>query len=665
MKTIRLKKLHLYNFRAINDLAIEPKGGDVLDILGKNGTGKTTIADGISWLFWGKDSHGNAKFDIKTLDENNEPINFLDHTVHGILEIDKGGDTIQLLELTKTLKENWVKHRGATEKTFEGHVTEYFINGVSVGQRKYKDKIAEIIDEETFKQLTDPRYFAQKLPWEKRRETLLKFADVTDQDVIDSLPELQPLTEMLAQHNLDDNKKMIKAEQTKINGQIEEIPIQIQEASRAVSDIESDSLEEEEAGKKFTTDNLEKLQAEKTKLESGLKSNSLQEELADAKQELAEVKTAHTEGLDKLAADKQKQADAIVGQIGTFALPLATKRAKLQTRKEHAPKDNREEIRAELDKLIQEWEEIDSRTYEYAGSSCPNCGHHLDNEEEALTKFNQRKSADLEANEAKGKELKAQLDDAEQNLADNIQKNQHEVANLEAEINKLVEEEKSLTIEHGKLCKEISDIKAIPILDKPDFMAATAKIDDIEKRIEKAAAGDNTQEIEAITEKIEGLEKSLESIIERISNIKQNQKQRDRVEELKEKEAFLSAEYQKLQDKLDLIEEFEKQRATMLDDKVSSMFKMARFRLFKKQINEGLQPCCDILYKGVPFSTGLNTGAQINVGLDIINTLSDQFQVKVPIVVDGAESLTSWIDTDTQMIRMIASPDFDELTIRQ
>ena len=79
--------------------------------------------------------------------------------------------------------------------------------------------------------------------------------------------------------------------------------------------------------------------------------------------------------------------------------------------------------------------------------------------------------------------------------------------------------------------------------------------------------------------------------------------------------------------------------------------------MFDQQINGSINPCCEILYNGVPFERGLNNAARINVGIDIVNTLSDFFVFKGPIFVDNAESINDIADTPAQVIGLYVSTD--------
>ncbi|MFP3381455.1 hypothetical protein SB767_34615, partial [Bacillus sp. SIMBA_069] len=52
-----------------------------------------------------------------------------------------------------------------------------------------------------------------------------------------------------------------------------------------------------------------------------------------------------------------------------------------------------------------------------------------------------------------------------------------------------------------------------------------------------------------------------------------------------------------------------------------------------------------------------------NVGLDIINTLSEHYGITAPIFVDNAEAVTKMIDTSTQVISLIVSEKDKQLRV--
>ncbi|MNP21080.1 hypothetical protein D3C76_1136850 [compost metagenome] len=65
----------------------------------------------------------------------------------------------------------------------------------------------------------------------------------------------------------------------------------------------------------------------------------------------------------------------------------------------------------------------------------------------------------------------------------------------------------------------------------------------------------------------------------------------------------------------------------------------------------------------MPFDGGLNSAARTNVGIDIINALSDHYGFSAPIFIDNAESVTQLVDTDAQVIRLVVSETDKQLRI--
>ena len=87
MKTIILKKMHFLNFKGLRELEIEFDEKST-SIYGRNGSGKTTVFDGFTWVLFGKDSFDRKTFDIKTLDIHGVAIPRLPHEVSVILSVD-------------------------------------------------------------------------------------------------------------------------------------------------------------------------------------------------------------------------------------------------------------------------------------------------------------------------------------------------------------------------------------------------------------------------------------------------------------------------------------------------------------------------------------------------------------------------------------------------
>lgn len=122
-----------------------------------------------------------------------------------------------------------------------------------------------------------------------------------------------------------------------------------------------------------------------------------------------------------------------------------------------------------------------------------------------------------------------------------------------------------------------------------------------------------------------------------------------------QQERDLAAEFERLEEELYLTEQFVRAKVAMLEERINSKFKLARFKLFETQVNGGLTEVCETTYKGVPYSGGLNNAARIAVGIDIIQTLSQHYGFSAPIFVDNAEAIVSLPDVDSQIIALYVS----------
>ena len=94
----------------------------------------------------------------------------------------------------------------------------------------------------------------------------------------------------------------------------------------------------------------------------------------------------------------------------------------------------------------------------------------------------------------------------------------------------------------------------------------------------------------------------------------------------------------------------------LLESAINSNFEIVNFRLFKTQINGGLEECCDTLVNGVPYSD-VNNAHKIIAGLDIIKTLSKFYNNSAPIFIDNRESINTLCTINAQIISLIVTED--------
>jgi AAA15 family ATPase/GTPase len=638
VKEIKLNKLRLKNFKGIKSLSLDLQGRDAL-IYGDNATGKTTLYDAFLWLLFNKDSQGKAEFDIKTLDENNNPISGLEHEVEA--ELDISGEA---LVLKKVFREKWVKRKGSATSEFTGHTTDYFINDVPAKKKEWDARIKEITDEDTFKLLTSSRYFNEQLAWKTRRDILLSVCgDVPDADVIASKEELAELKKILGNRPLEDHRKMIAARRKKINDQLEKIPVRIDEVAQNmpdISEIDSAIIHRNIGQHKFEKAAAEK---EKLNLESGGQVAELTKQLREVEAEIQRAENDFQAQTNKKIQAEQEELESARQQAKVFE-----ETARIAERNIQDNERGIAEKEVEIENLRQQWHAVNEKEFAAQGT-CPTCGQPMPERiiEESRQRFNQQKADRLRDISEKGKALAEQVG----KLQKGIEENQETIKRAQEGADRFRQKEKAAEENISSLNNTFIDLS-----EKWD------KKTDLEKQIQALSNGDNKAAIEAAEAKIKYCDEQIEALQKTLARLDQYESAQDRIEELKAEEKKLAAEFEKIEHEQYLTDEFVRQKVNLLEEKINSYFSLARFKLFNQQINGGLEETCVTLYRGVPYPS-MNNAARINTGLDIINTLSEHYSFSAPIFVDNAESVVSLAEVNAQIIQLVVSADQKELTL--
>ena len=205
---IEIKSMDISNFKGIRSLHLDFHSG-VNTLYGDNATGKTSVYDALTWLLFGKDSHGNSAFSIKPIGAASGVM----PEVTAVLSVN--GET---LTLRKTLRERWEKHRGSAESRFAGNTTDYFVDDVPRKESEYKRIIAGYIDESQFKLLTSVYAFAHDMHWKDRRALLSEICGLPDDAILlAGAPQFAELAEAVGRRTVDDYKAALMAQRKGAN----------------------------------------------------------------------------------------------------------------------------------------------------------------------------------------------------------------------------------------------------------------------------------------------------------------------------------------------------------------------------------------------------------------------------------------------------------------
>lgn len=642
---MKLISLTADNFKGFRHLELRFDGKDA-GIYGMNGTGKTSVYDAFTWLLFGKDSKGDSSFGIKPVIREGEHAGEVQDpaaitSVEAVLLAD--GTEIKL---RRTYYEVWSAKRGSAEKTRDGHSSDYFWDDVPLKKNEFDRRVRELVPEEKFKLLTSLFYFSKTMPWRSRREVLFDVAHVlSDREIMEAEPRFAPLMNDMEKLSLDDYRKKLTAKRKGINRIREDVRARLDECQKTIADlsgIDFDGLERQlaEAQGCRSQIRLELDQAERDGRQGALETrlsavrNDLMELENENKSYRIEQQQSH--GLDE-AVQVRQSLNAIRSQVNHLQSSLEYLRGRKKS------------LEGDVAAFRAEWNRINGE--KFTGGVCPACGQALpkDKLEAAAAGFEKdkarRKSEAVEgANRSKFSLSLVQED---------IEKQEQEV----------VEYLKQAEDLYARL-QELESKPRAEIMDLEDYAVRKAELEaqyqGIRKELDRAK--------DCTANHIKGLNDDLARIDLELSKLNGELAKKAaleyvnlRMEELRETAAAASGEIDQLDKMLFLCDEFTRYKVKYIEESVNSKFSLVRFRLFREQINGGIEDCCDVLVHGAAVGDNLNTGTEFRAGVDIINTISNCYGIYVPLFIDGCESVTGPLDADTQTIRLVVSENDKEL----
>lgn len=638
---MKLQKLRLENFKGIRDFTLDA-GGNNVAVYGDNGTGKSTLFDAFTWLLFGKNSHDEKDFGIKTLDADGNVIPRIDHSVSAV--IDHNGQQIQL---TRTYKERWRKQRGAAEAVLVGNTTEYLYGPAGsptpISATQYAEVISKLIPEKLFKLITDPNYFNEKLSWQERRQIVMQLCgDVTDDEIVKSDATLAEVLQLAAGRSIDDTKKGIRAAIRETGKKKDEIGPRVDECRKCLADINVDAVTSARLAMKTLPDQIAQLRQQKT-------ADAKMDPIIKAREKLAAINARITE----LKAARQEQAQKAKAALSDATIAASRKIAQVRMQLDKLT-DERGTIQGNVDKISKNLDElrhsfVDVRGKEFTKPEietiCPTCGQTLPPDriekarqamEQQEAEFNANKAELLKRINSEGKAKNAELVELNEKLK-----------SLEAEITAAISSLDQCNTEYLEAADAENGYEVPPASEEE------AKL--IQAVMEIKAHADQPVDTSEIDKKIESLTAKLEAARALNAKADANNQLNARISSLLKSESDLSAHLIDLERQMYLCEEFVRVKTDLVAQKISEKIPNVQFVMFRPNItNEGIEECCETCYHGVPYQD-LNTGARINVGLEIINALIAQYKVSAPIFVDNAESIVKLVETPAQLIRLVVS----------
>lgn len=652
MKNVLLKQLDIKEFKGVKSASYV--FNQETWISGANGTGKTTIVDAFLWCLFGKNTDDKKDFSIKPLDSLNKTTDKVDNEVQVTLEV--SGEKVVLKRVNH---ESWVKSRGELEPKFTGNETLYFWNDVPQKAKEFSDKVNELIEEGLFKMITSPFFFAS-LPWQDRRRIVISIVgEVSDKDIAYTRKEFSELIDRLAGKSFDDFKKELAFQKKGYKQELDQIPARIDELVKSTPERPDESLIQ------VDMNNLELLIKQ---CDNRIKDKSAASEqfFADKTKRNERIYQIRTEIAGMAEAEKTKirakYSDA-VSRRSTLSFEIKNIEAEISNNQKAITTFN--QTIAQIDKFLEtkrgEWKQINDSELKFDDNDfmCPTCKRSFDlsdieaKQAEMTANFNRNKSERLTAINQEGKTKKDSKDEISGKIKELEEQIKFQTEILEGKKQELASigetpSEFDINIQAQKAVIELREY-----VELNDELTRLNEVNNI-----PFSESGNVTAIEAERKEHYG---KLDSLKLRLKDLEVISRNNARVNELTERSKQLGQLIADLEKQEFTMAEFEKAKVDIIEDKVNELFTRVQFKMFRQQINGGLEPCCDILIAGVPF-TDANTASKINAGIEIINILCKHYEVTAPIFLDNRESCTEIIPTESQIINLVVSPEHKTLT---
>jgi chromosome segregation ATPase len=233
---IAFKTLALENFK--NHKKLNIKFGDITNVRGKNGAGKSSIGDAITWELYGTDIMGN-KLDPKPIGSEGE----LETKVELLLQVD---DKDILLSRTQ-------------KKT-----AKYFVNEVPKKATEFNELVGALFDKKLFLSSFNPSYFFTQ-HWQDQRSQLLQYVkEPLNKEILAKMSKVdrERLEVHLLKYSLDDLEKLHKERAKQRGKEYERAAERVLTLEEQISKIDTTLFDEEEIKKQ-----IESLHVERTAID--------------------------------------------------------------------------------------------------------------------------------------------------------------------------------------------------------------------------------------------------------------------------------------------------------------------------------------------------------------------------------------------------------------
>lgn len=668
MEYIKINSLSLRNFKGVRNAEYE--FGDLVNVVkGRNGVGKTTIADAICWVLFGTNQAGDTKFGVKTKDENGNEIPDVEHSVEIVLSInnvvispDGGQGSVKSVKLTRILKESRSRD-GSVTNTYT-----YKVDDEVETAGDFKKVVSEICPEKVFRLCSSPNAFAQ-MEWSEQRKMLIDmFGEPSVEEIMGGEKRFDQIKKLLEKNDFDKVLKHLYYMRREVQKKLDDVPVRLSELDKVLPKAENWEEIEKQMEEK---DGIIKNSIQKISLiENGggirVVNESLSHKMNFLQKRLKNMcewaRRQSTKILDEYTNAKSKLEVEII-ETKSKERRLETKRTSLMDDIDRLEEDLKSFESQKKDGSAR-WKSVSARTWGWEEnlSYCPTCGQALpmdkveEMKKESLERFNAAKAADFK----KLKEEYGRIKDEENQVKGLIEEHKEELAKVKAlleDVKKdLYEKSEALKKHNADAEKKLTSVEDL-LTQKPEYAEVCEQIKALEAEMNAPAVDEEgAAMIEEFRKILVEASKERENLLKQLAMKEQYDKVAKQIEDIKKGRKALQEQLDDYDEKLKAANDYQHKACKVLEENVNKHFGLVKWSMFRSQLDGTEKPWCECSVDGVPYSD-LNSAAKINAGLDIIDALKRYYEADVPCVIDNAETVLEPLYAGGQQIRLTVTED--------
>ena len=660
-----LKSLHLENFKGAKDKIY--KFGKTTRVSGMNRLGKTTIATAWFWLLADKNYELVSNPNIRP-DDVEECV----PTVTAVLDVD--GKEIAIAKMQKR-KVGKPDANGISKVTI---TNTYEINSVPKTERDFRADLEELgLSFDNFLVCSHPDVFTRQKQADMRK-VLFKLASAkTDVEIAAMSKDTKDVAKLLEAYKYEEIEAMNNASKKKAVEQLDAIPNQIVGLEKAKVDID---VAEQELAKA----DLERQIAEVDRKIAGADNavGSLQQEEMQLQFDMSGIMQTMNRELSNQRNNIEVELFGCTTELDRFKPTISLKEKQIDDnakaiadadaeRKKLGEQYNFEKAKAfdETPYLFDESKWV----FDESTTVCSLCGQKLpdDKIEQLKADFERRKEEAME-------DAMRKLRDAKNNFVAQKNSNLEEIkkkgfvqkdlideltkknADLNTEIDALKKQERDAIAKKEELSKQLSEIPSeADYSQNEEYVKLKARHNEVLAEIERLKAADDAEIVESLKIEKEDLKSQLEEINKIIAQAANNIRIDEQIADMQKKQREYEQAKADAEKILHQLKEVSKRKNELLVEEINQHFGIVSWELFDYQKNGKYKEACVPMVDGKEFGVTTNTGREIQAKLDICNSFQKFFDMYVPIILDGAESLNDeYIPAvDTQLILLTVTED--------